>query len=72
MSSSFEKNLQKTLDVLPAVFARTAAVLHGDVFDEHKVIGSVAEIEELSHRCLLEHAAPCDVTDRIHGDSPRE
>ena len=81
---SFEKNdqtdqtaqikisLQKTLDVLPPVFARTATVLDGDVFDQHEVVGTVAEIEQLSHRCLLEHAALCDVTDRIHGDSPRK
>ena len=43
-----------------------------DILDEHKVIGTVTEIQYLAQRLLLQHARACDVADAIDTQAPWE
>ena len=67
---SSTRALQQPLDILPTILPGTRSMLDGDVLDEHKVIGTVTEIEDLSQRLLLQHARSCDVTDAVHTQAP--
>ena len=61
---------QQAFDILPSVLACTRSVLTRDVFDEHKIVGAIAEVQDLAQRLLLQHAGARDVADAIHTQAP--
>ena len=44
---------QQAFDILPAILACTRSVLTRDVFDEHKIVSAIAEVQYLAQRLLL-------------------
>lgn len=69
-NASVDAHSQQPLDILPSILPGTRSVPTRDVFDEHKVILGVTEIEYLAQCLLLQHARARDVTDAIHTQAP--